>query len=141
METYSNDSIIRRLAVSESLSLEDAERHFYGLLQFLTLAASSDESLVPSKPIDEAWHVFLLHSEVYATYCHNYLGRFIHHRPTREPESRTDYRTRYSRTIELARRQFGEELDSEVWVDPEHTVCQTADCGGGGCASMCRMKR
>ena len=130
MDRYSD--IVDRIAVEQDVSHETARRHFEGALQFLELAASSHDRLTPSAPIDRAWHAFILHTEEYARYCHETLGRFVHHKPapTRSGDSEM-----YSRTLELARSRFGD-LDDDVWVDPSMWCRgQGTNCGPGGCWS------
>lgn len=36
--------------------------------------------------LDEMWHTFLLFTEPYQSFCRDYLGRFVHHRPTTAAE-------------------------------------------------------
>ena len=49
------------------------------------MAKYPDDYIFTHEPlwvIDEMWHTFLLYSKDYYDFCHQYLGRMIHHRPT-----------------------------------------------------------
>lgn len=79
-------SVIARIARDNDVSRETAERWFFEALKFLGLsrsAASLDRPfcLVPSAPVDAAWHAFLLHTRPYREYCERAFGEFIDHDP------------------------------------------------------------
>jgi hypothetical protein len=52
-------------------------RRFMGLCVLTPLAVP-----MTSRPIDEVWHTFLLHTELYAAFCQRIFGFFAHHQPT-----------------------------------------------------------
>ncbi|MBF6427025.1 glycine-rich domain-containing protein [Nocardia cyriacigeorgica] len=56
-----------------------------GLRQWLRCcgAAMRDEQVIgmPSRAVDEAWHGFILCTELYAGFCEQAYGRFLHHYP------------------------------------------------------------
>lgn len=75
--------------------------------------------------LDEMWHTFLLFTEPYHDFCRDYLGRYIHHRPsTRAEKTRRRQATEQSaafvdaRAGELRRqcRYICEKLDDETAV-------------------------
>lgn len=37
--------------------------------------------IVPTVPVDPAWHAFMLRSQPYAAFCDEHAGRYIHHVP------------------------------------------------------------
>jgi hypothetical protein len=37
--------------------------------------------IVPTVPVDPAWHAFMLRSQAYAEFCTTHAGRYIHHVP------------------------------------------------------------
>jgi hypothetical protein len=37
--------------------------------------------IVPTVPVDPAWHAFMLRSQAYGEFCQKYAGRYIHHVP------------------------------------------------------------
>jgi len=56
---------------------------FDTLLEYLMLASKEKEGLYLSSFIlDEAWHTFILFTKDYATFCNDYVGKFIHHMPS-----------------------------------------------------------
>jgi hypothetical protein len=58
---------------------EKREEIFDDLLVFLSEDIAAKQ--VPSCDIDSAWHSFILHTREYMEFCHNRLGRFVHHVP------------------------------------------------------------
>jgi len=71
--------VITYFAWKNNYEIVDAERLFDQLESFLGSCNGSCQ--VPSKPIDEAWHTFILHTKEYASYCRDRFGRFIDHVP------------------------------------------------------------
>lgn len=61
------------------VAMEEAVRLFAELDKFLRCASNSRQS--PSRTIDEAWHVFILHTREYSDYCSSQFGCFVHHVP------------------------------------------------------------
>jgi len=62
---------------------EEADAAVLRYRRFLALAgARIGIPLVPTKAIDAVWHNHILDTEKYARDMHEYLGRFLHHRPT-----------------------------------------------------------
>lgn len=37
--------------------------------------------IVPTVPVDPAWHAFMLRSQAYVAFCDEHAGRYIHHVP------------------------------------------------------------
>lgn len=102
--------------------LEDVKR-------FLCLCASNPGArLAVSKLLDETWHSFVLHTQLYSRFCNEFLGTFIHHRPTSQPESEA-----YARTLELYASEFGTP-DARWW--PKNTK-DAGDCDSGTCQGYC----
>jgi hypothetical protein len=42
------------------------------------------ETFVPSKVVDDLWHVFILHTRYYRDFCDAYLGGYVDHNPPEE---------------------------------------------------------
>ena len=57
--------------------VEAVEQHYR---DFLLMVATGHTS-VPTKDVDEMWHLHILDTEAYAMDCLAAFGRFIHHRP------------------------------------------------------------
>ena len=73
--------IVARLVDKHELGDAEAHRLFSRLLEFLDAASRSPVSLVPGPDVDLAWHELILHTELYADFCDDRYGRFIHHTP------------------------------------------------------------
>ncbi|MBA2505645.1 MAG: hypothetical protein H0V29_06820 [Thermoleophilaceae bacterium] len=78
---YRNSMVIDRIVSEEGLDYETAVVWFDEMLVFLDLCAASDKVISPSKPVDKAWHAFLLHSKAYEKYCMERFGKVVHHEP------------------------------------------------------------
>ena len=70
--------VIEHFVLKKAVSRERASSLFKELEQFLSLGSANS---TPAIEVDEAWHEFILHTRLYADYCANTLGRFIHHVP------------------------------------------------------------
>jgi hypothetical protein len=72
--------VIQHFAQKMNISeRESMNRHieleiFFGEVQKNSL-------VIPTKLVDETWHNFILHTRLYAEYCNNTYGQFIHHNP------------------------------------------------------------
>lgn len=85
--------------------------------------------LAPSKPVDAAWHAFLLHTRDYEAYCLERFGRLVHH----EPAERAD-RKAYARAYQRRRERYGTPA-ADVW--PITFIGADAACGDSGGGSSC----
>ncbi len=76
----------------------EAEAFFIEVKRWLWLCATNlhEQACGQSPPellitgslfwLDEMWHTFLLFTEPYDDFCRQYLGRYVHHRPTTRAE-------------------------------------------------------
>jgi hypothetical protein len=71
--------VVQRFALKNDLPRQQADNLFTELEAFLGKA--SDQFLSPTKEIDDAWHEFILHTQLYGEYCVSRFGEFIHHVP------------------------------------------------------------
>ncbi|TAM51283.1 MAG: hypothetical protein EPN57_18725 [Paraburkholderia sp.] len=94
------------------LALRTIERAEAGYRQFLKLAAKyPDAPIVPSKEVDEFWHMHILDTQRYSADCERIFGYMIHHDPYSgidggEDEARHLALTAHS--SELVAYEFGE---------------------------------
>ena len=126
---YTNPSIVRRISKEQNIALGEAAELFQETLKFLDLCNEADESLAPSRAIDSAWHLFILHTADYASYCQERFGRFLHHVPTYEIMDDA-----YILARQHANQRFGT-LDASLWPAVS-TVSgpkpqAASDCTGG----------
>lgn len=96
--------------------------------QFLVLMGLHSESpVVPSKDVDEFWHMHILFTEKYAQDCLKTFGRFIHHEPYLGGDD--DQMGVYQEeTSKLYFQMFGEELCEEGEVR-QKAVCSRCSVG------------
>ena len=111
--TYRHPSLILRLQNKLGWSADRADNAFQDMKRFLYLCAKHpNETFAPPEVIDDCWHEFILFTLDYFTFCKDYLGRFIHHRP-QTPNGSVD-KTVIPRTVNAARAEFGGDL-STIW--------------------------
>jgi hypothetical protein len=76
--------------------------------------------VVPTNPVDTAWHVSLQHTEPYLAACQQIAGGFVHHVPILT-EGMTD-----GTSIEYTRKALqatGYHVDPEFWVGEAESCC------------------
>ncbi|MFI5492517.1 hypothetical protein [Actinoplanes sp. NPDC051859] len=76
--------------------------------------------VVPTKPVDVAWHVSLQHTEPYLAACQQIAGEFVHHVPILT-EGMAD-----GTSIEYTRRALaatGYDVDLEFWSGEAESCC------------------
>jgi hypothetical protein len=105
--SYTNNSVVARIMEELKVSEDVAAQLFTDLKRFLWLSAvSSEEHLVPSPILDEAWHAFVLFTADYADFCKSHFDGFLHHAPQRHGEKRLS-RGDLQGTIDAMNREFG----------------------------------
>ncbi|SEW40481.1 glycine-rich domain-containing protein [Chitinophaga arvensicola] len=80
VQSYKNHELVLYHAGKHNMPLHQSEVIFEELKLFLVDCLTIDKN-VPNEEIDAFWHSFILHTYDYQAFCHNYLGRFIHHYP------------------------------------------------------------
>ncbi len=108
---YWNTAVVERIERDGGVDRDTAALWFREMLVFLDLAAASREAISPPKPVDVAWHAFILHTRDYESYCRGRFGRVIHHEPAGAPDPEA-YRRAYAR-----RSSYGGG-DNTVWAAP-----------------------
>jgi len=74
--------------------------------------------LVPSVPVDPAWHAFILRSEPYHAFCMEVAGCYMHHVPVTDEDIRSG--AALDRTIPLLE-ATGYLVDMEFWNETAAT--------------------
>ncbi|MBD8467075.1 hypothetical protein IFU30_12425 [Plantibacter sp. CFBP 8798] len=105
------------MSKENDVPLAQAELWFDEMLRWLSLVdRRSPESLfgpiAPSPSADEAWHAFILFTQVYTDYCNQNFAQYIHHIPTM-PGDEGDH-SAYYRSRRRLLHEFGD-LDPTVW--------------------------
>lgn len=65
----------------------------------------NNESLPPSKDIDEAWHAHILHTKQYRLFCQDVFGKFLEHTPSSE-----SLEASFASTLRYYQQEFGAPL-------------------------------
>jgi len=82
---------------------------------------------VPSDAVDQIWHAHILHTVLYADFCQNVAGRFIHHNPFGDNVSELDRHNAKLSLRSASKSVFGKNV---------FKVKGSVDCGYcGGCSS------
>lgn len=50
-------------------------------LEMFFYETAEKRKLVPTKEVDDVWHTFILHTQLYELYCKEHFGGLIHHNP------------------------------------------------------------
>jgi hypothetical protein len=98
---YKNQAVVNRFKKEYPHLSHQAEIIFEDLLRFFwgTRKHALDKKENPEKnefqfifimdkdmmEIDQMWHIFLLFTRDYASFCHKYFGEFLHHQPDLVP--------------------------------------------------------
>jgi hypothetical protein len=85
--------------------------------------------IVPTRPVDEAWHEALQRTEVYLPLCLAFADSVIHHRPVMDDDIRSG--AALARTIPYLHRT-GFHVDSEFWDDEAGSSCCPPECNDQG---------
>ena len=130
-DDVATESILARIESEEGVDRLTAERWFVEMLKFLALAepgeAAVAHQLVPSEPVDAAWHAFILHTRAYERYCQTTFGHYFHHDPappSARQESLVTGTIDYLRTRALVKQRYGK-LDEELWPIPVASACDS----------------
>lgn len=119
---YENPVVVARYMRDYSASEGDAQRCFNTLKQFLATSVAVDGDRVASKPVDNMWHTFILHTKDYEKFCEEYLGRFVHHVPNEHSSGSASITTRT-----LAERLFGPVYE-DLWPINAVGDCESSSC-------------
>ncbi|MBI4090204.1 MAG: hypothetical protein HY421_02260 [Candidatus Kerfeldbacteria bacterium] len=125
--------VAARISREQHVGQEQAEQMLDSTCHFMALAAAfPGHAFVPTKPIDAAWHEFILFTRPYHAYCRLLNRRYIHHVPVDEladnPPKGGALRTR--RFME----ERGIEFNAEAWQLPVDADCSPDPCTCTGCS-------
>lgn len=86
--------------------------------------------LVPTVPVDEAWHRFVLRSKPYTEWCDLHAGRFIHHQPYQDGAMLSGDALEWTLPWLIKTGCF---VDMEFWHDERQPCCppECSEPGGG----------
>ncbi|NKB71682.1 MAG: hypothetical protein GKR89_31795 [Candidatus Latescibacteria bacterium] len=111
-----------KITTSTHLERREVPQLLTEVLRFLHLIASSKQRLTPARPIDLAWHEFILCTRTYGPFCQRYWGTMIHHQPG---GSQQENNNQFAQTLALYRLHFGPP-PSQYWLPDAHCgSCQS----------------
>ena len=122
IDAYRNPNVIDRYLQEYGGSVADAERCFHTLKQFLATCTAAGGDGVASKPVDNMWHTFILFTRDYEEFCEAYLGKFIHHVPSKNRRTLASPKTR-----SLAEQLFGPVYE-DLWPIEAMGDCESSSC-------------
>lgn len=114
--------LVRRTARDHELDTAYAERLVNQCLVFLKACATATTPLHPTRRIDWAWHMFILHTRDYTAFCERVAGRYMHHQPD---DGAKDQGRAVRKTVAIIRGQ-GLPVDQEIWDKVDATNCENA---------------
>jgi len=102
---------------------KDAAKGLEETIKFLALASEVRAlACTPSSRVDLVWHEFILFTRLYAEFCLQNFGKFIHHDPAKIGASCS---LQYEQTLDLYSKRYGPP-DAFWWESPRKGA---ADCG------------
>lgn len=91
--------------------IDDAQRCCELYKKFLWLQKKyPDQTLVPTRDIDEFWHNHILHTKQYFTDCKQIFGHYLHHAPALPEDNHAELITKYNQTKALFLHEFKQPL-------------------------------
>jgi len=110
------DTFSRVLARENGWSETYTRRVVKEYKRFLTLAVTTKHVVSPSDPVDQAWHLHVLHSARYRRFCAEVLGRRFDHAPSDGSRAQHEYLAcAYEQTLARYSQLFGELPPSDIW--------------------------
>ncbi len=128
------DKLARHFAAVQEVTQTYAERAIGQMLLMLRAHADSQHDpdfgrllpdgrsyrVVPTKPVDVAWHVSLQHTEPYLAACEQIAGGFVHHVPILTEGMADGTSIEYTRE---ALQATGYYVDPEFWAGAAESCC------------------
>lgn len=124
-----------KLVYEYDWSREEADAMEIHYKAFLHLAKKyPKKAIVPSKKLDEMWHMHILDTQKYTEDCQNIFGKLLHHFPyfgLRGTDDAVALAKAFTETAELFMTEFGIQLLSNT------TTNHIADCSSSSCGTSC----
>jgi len=114
-----------RLIQNCHIAETEVNRAFAELLKFLHVNAHTPEKRTPSVVVDLMWHEFILFTRLYADFCTEHYGAFIHHHPGGQAQ---ENKAQYVATLADMQRFFG--TCNPIYWPTSAWMCQDFQCGG-----------
>jgi len=109
-------SFIGRLARENAWRSAYAERVLLEYKKFIYLCAVTQEKMMPSNIIDQAWHLHLAFTRSYwGVLCGSILKTELHHYPMASASEAEAYYKGYHSTLDMYRKAFGRHAPADIW--------------------------
>lgn len=87
--------------------IKKIEMEYRKFLFLIYKTMNKDIGIVPSKEIDEFWHMHILDTRKYAEDCKHIFGKFIHHEPAYEKANKKHLKQLFEMTRDIYETFFG----------------------------------
>lgn len=133
---YQNPAVLKLYEQNHPNNKMSAEQAFEETLKYLWLTRKHEIDLLENKnnenfpqycvmlrsmqEIDEMWHEFILFTQDYTDFCHQYFGSYLHHLPNifdNMPRSREEENEDIEKLLPYIYDSLGEET-MRVWFAP-----------------------
>jgi hypothetical protein len=132
-----NKSRLIRHCMKEYNWTEAAASHAVDRYEKLFKLFGKGASIVPTKEIDDVWHLHMLDPVSYYNACMSYHNKIIGHNPALESseEEKSNLDSMFLMTGKLWKKEYGEEYSGSAadCDGPDHTCleCSMGDCSWG----------
>jgi uncharacterized protein (TIGR04222 family) len=101
-------ALYARLQREQGWSAAQAAAALREYRRYVFLCCVEPGEMTPSRPVDAVWHTHLLFTRDYwQGFCHDALGRELHHSPALDRTDAPRHRTQYQCTLQAYARWFG----------------------------------
>lgn len=108
--------ITERLASENGWKQEYASRVVEEYKRFMYLAIVCSHAVTPSDQVDQMWHLHMIYTRDYDSFCEDVLGKWIHHGPTKGGKAQDDlFEKQYRETKESYLEEFGQAVPEDIW--------------------------
>lgn len=113
IEEYSLSIVTEKYCNDYKIDSEKGKKIEAEVKNFLFLSRVYQNGYAIPKVLDEYWHTFLLHTEIYKDFCESIFGRFIHHKPGLTEKDQITLR--YIRLLVDYFRHFNKPPPFDIW--------------------------
>lgn len=111
------EPVLKRYMAYFGVSEDEAHEHELELKRYLVLSAlNKGKGYLPSTPVANLWHTFILFTMLYTEFCASVTGGYIHHTP---PEAKlrpaTERDQSYSELLRDYEAVFKSQPPSHIW--------------------------
>ena len=126
---YPMTEILSRYEEETGLSPDTCKEHEVELKRYLYLCSIYPERTLGMRgPVDELWHLFIIHTRQYHDFCNNLCGMYIHHSPTDPTDKLESTTSEYGTTLDLYTMTFASSPPSHIWPSLSRLVKAQDPC-------------